>query len=71
MADKLHNIEFAFTHDGFRNCLGYNVGDWFHGGWLTIEQAELAQTTEEAEMILRTAYRGADIYSVGVEWSIN
>lgn len=49
---------------------GYSVGDWFTGGWETIERAEQAGSREEAEAILRGAYKGADVDGVTVTWAI-
>jgi hypothetical protein len=47
---------------------GYSVYDLFDG--LAIEEAQEASTVEEAEAILRAAYRGPDVDGVGVRWVI-
>lgn len=52
---------------------GYRVRDWFRWdmkGPHPIEQAEEAGTAEEAERILRAAYRGPDPDGVEVSWRI-
>lgn len=49
---------------------GMNVGDWFQGGWDTIDAAEGANTAHEADEILSGAYLGPDGDGVDVSWVI-
>lgn len=59
-----HEIEFALSQSDD----GYNVCDWFDGGWYTIEEAREAATVDEADKILREAYKGPDIDGVTCSW---
>ena len=66
MEREMINIDLYVTrHDD-----GYNVADWFRGGLVTIETAEMAPTPVEADRILRAAYLGPDVDGVEVRWTI-
>jgi len=48
----------------------YCVADWFRGGYEALVAAAKAPTPEEADTILRVAYRGPDVDGVEVKWTI-
>ena len=48
----------------------YCIADWFKGGYETLVAAAKAPTPEEADTILRAAYRGPDVCGVEVKWTI-
>jgi hypothetical protein len=50
---------------------GYYSVDWFKGEDETIERASNAKTEEEADAILREAYKGPDVDGVTCKWFIS
>lgn len=61
------HIDFEIKTEDTR---GMNLGDWFEGGWRTIDRARLAPSAVAAERLLSRTYRGADPDGVEVEWTI-
>jgi hypothetical protein len=47
-----------------------DVGDWFRGRQATIEKAEAATTSEDADNILREAYLGDNARENGLYWDV-
>jgi hypothetical protein len=50
---------------------GYRVRNWFRDGQQTLDAAEDADTVEDAEHILRSAYLGPDVDGVEVRWTVS
>jgi len=59
-------IELSLSH----HDNSYYSVDWFKGEDETIERASNAKSEEEADAILRAAYKGPDVDGVTCKWFI-
>ena len=71
--NKVLDITYTLTeaHKLNERDDSYCVADRFKGGYEALVAAAKAPTPEEAEKILRVAYRGPDVCGVEVRWTIN